>query len=221
MRKRILWIAAALAAAVMAASTVWAYAATAAHRFSAADAGVPEHPVAIVLGAGVRDGMPTRLLANRLDLARDLYEAGKVQVILVTGDNSTETYNETDVMRDYLLASGVEEDRVVADHAGLRTWDSCVRAREVFGVESATVITQHFHLPRAVALCRAAGIDADGVGDASLQSRGPATVYGYAREVPASVLAWADAKRQPDPAFLGPREDGVEAALELAEDAGG
>lgn len=214
MGKGIGWLAAGLAAVLMAGPTLWAYAATSAHRFSAGETAIPQRPVAIVLGAGVRpDGLPSRLLANRLDTARELYTAGAVHALLVTGDNSTETYNETEVMREYLIDAGVPPGHVVGDHAGFRTWDSCVRARDVFGVEEATVVTQSFHLPRAVALCRAAGIDAVGVGDDSFTSRRFATVYGYLREVPATALAVIDALIQPRPRFLGPEEEGVERAL--------
>lgn len=177
---------------------------------------VPERPVAIVLGAGVRpDGLPSYLLAQRLDLAVELYEAGSVQAVLVTGDNGVEHYNETDTMRDHLVAAGVPEDRVVGDHAGFSTWDSCARAREVFGVEEATVVTQEFHLPRAVRLCRAAGIDTVGVGGASMDQRAVATVYGWAREVPAAVAALGTVVLRPDPRFLGDYETGVDDALAL------
>lgn len=177
-------------------------------------ASVPDRPVAIVLGAGVRsDGLPSYLLAQRLDLAVELYEAGSVQAVLVTGDNEVEHYNETDTMRGYLVDAGIPADRVVGDHAGFSTWDSCARAKEVFGVEEATVLTQEFHLPRAVRLCQAAGIDTVGVGGASMSERGFATVYGWAREVPAAVAALGTAVFQPDPTFLGDYETGVDDAL--------
>jgi vancomycin permeability regulator SanA len=171
-------------------------------------------PVALVLGAGLRpDGTPTTLLARRLDLAAELYRAERVDAILVSGDNSVEDYNETDSMRAYLESSAVPADKIVGDYAGFSTWDSCVRAREVFGVTALTVVTQRFHLPRAVALCRAAGIDALGVGDPSIDARGFATVYGYARELPAAFPAVADSALRPDPEFLGPREPGIPEAV--------
>ncbi|WP_083936416.1 SanA/YdcF family protein [Nocardiopsis ganjiahuensis] len=196
---------------------VWQLAATGDQRHTAAS--VPDRPVAIVLGAGVRsDGLPTYLLAQRLDLAVELYEAGRVRAVLVTGDNGVEHYNETDTMRDYLVAAGVPADRVVGDHAGFSTWESCVRANEVFGVEEATVLTQEFHLPRAVRLCEAAGIDTVGVGAASMSERGVATVYGWAREVPAAVAALGTAVFRPDPTFLGDYETGVDDALALADE---
>lgn len=219
MRKRIAWIVTGVAALLLIGPTVWAYTTTSGHRFLAGDTDIPDRPVVIVLGAGVRpDGLPTRLLSNRLDLAAELYTAGQARAVLVSGDNSVETYNETDVMRDYLIDAGVDPAHVVGDYAGFRTWDSCVRAREVFGVNEALVVTQAFHLPRAVALCHAAGLDASGVGDASFASRGPATVFGYVREIPATTRALVDALARPRPQFLGPYEDGVDAALRTSEE---
>jgi vancomycin permeability regulator SanA len=157
-------------------------------------------PVALVLGAGLRrDGRPSLLLARRLDIAAELYHRGTVDAVLVSGADE-----EPAAMRRYLLAAGVPDAKIVGDVAGFRTWDSCVRAHEVFGVRSAIVVTQDFHLPRAVVLCRAAGIDATGVGDPSLQARGLATVYGWLREVPAAVKALGDALFRPAPQRIGP-----------------
>ncbi|MEU3229800.1 SanA/YdcF family protein [Nocardiopsis alba] len=197
---------------------LWQTAATAEYRYTVDD--VPERPVGVVLGAGVRpDGLPSHLLAQRLELAVELYEAGRIRAVLVTGDNGEEHYNETDTMRDHLIAAGVPPERIVGDHAGFNTWDSCVRAREVFGVEEAVVLTQEFHLSRSVRLCRAAGIDAVGVGDDSMRERTTATVYGWAREVPAAVSALGKILFRPDPRFLGDYEPGVDEALAEADEA--
>ena len=122
---------------------------------------VPAQPVALVLGAEVyADGQPSRYLRARLDVAYELFEAGKVRAILVSGDNGTRFYNETDGMRDYLIEKGVPAAKVVGDYAGFDTYDSCVRARRIFGVSRAIVVTQTYHLPRALATCRAIGLDA-------------------------------------------------------------
>ncbi|NUT54106.1 MAG: DUF218 domain-containing protein [Saccharothrix sp.] len=192
---------------------VWVQAGSAAHRHDAAD--VPDAPVALVLGAGLTpEGTPSAFLAGRLDVAADLYRRGKVEVLLVSGDNSTVGYDEPSAMRDYLIAAGVPADVVVADYAGFDTWDSCTRAKRIFGVERATVVTQEFHLPRAVALCRSAGIDASGVGHDTSQWP-TTTAYGYAREAFAAGKAmWDGLVAKPDPRFLGPRETGVTRALE-------
>ena len=98
---------------------------------------VPPAPVALVLGAKVYpDGTPSAFLAARLDLAKRLFEAGKVRVILVSGDNMAPEYNEPDAMRDYLIQAGVPADKVIADYAGFDTYDSCARALRIFNVPS-------------------------------------------------------------------------------------
>ncbi|MFI9238613.1 vancomycin high temperature exclusion protein [Streptomyces sp. NPDC053079] len=172
---------------------------------------VPSAPVAMVFGAGLWEGKPSPYLAHRLDAAAELYRAGKVRVVLVTGDNSREDYDEPDAMRAYLTERGVPDDRIVSDFAGFDTWDSCARAQRVFGVKRAVLITQGFHIRRALALCEAAGIDAYGVGVAAKHD---VTWYaGGAREVFASGKAALDALVRPSPAFLGPHEPGVERAL--------
>jgi vancomycin permeability regulator SanA len=188
----------------------WAYASTAAHRASADD--VPVMPVGLVLGAGVRpDGTPSLSLKGRIDVAADLYRRGKVKVLLASGDNRVKDYDEPTVMRDHLIRRGVPARRIVRDYAGRDTWDSCTRAKRVFGVERLTVISQNWHLPRAVALCEAAGLEAWGVGD-DLWIRG-ATEVAYVREPVAMMKAMIDVVLRPDPAVLGRPEPGVREAL--------
>jgi len=200
-----------LVAVVGAAPAVWAGVSAAPYRTTVADA--RPRGVAIVFGAGIYGSTPSPFLARRLDIARRLYDAGKVRVILVTGDNSTPGYDEPTVMRDYLTARGVPPGRVVMDYAGFSTWDSCARARRIFGVRSAILVSQSFHMPRATALCRAAGIDVAAVGDDSGGYDLPPTAYGYAREIPATARALIDVWTTPDPRFLGPPEPGVTRAL--------
>lgn len=190
----------------------WMYAATARQRMSAAT--VPPTAVGIVFGAGAPQGRPSPMLAGRLALGARLYHAGKVQVLLVTGDNSRSHYNEPLVMRDGLIAEGVPRDRIVLDYAGFDTWDSCVRARKIFGVDRAILITQRFHLPRALTLCRAVGVRAWGVGDDSRPYAPIATAFSYLRELPAGLKAFFDLVIRPGPRFLGPHEPGVERALQ-------
>ena len=191
----------------------WVLGSSAAYRHDPTD--VPETPVALVLGAGLtKDGKPTPFLAGRLDVAVDLYERGKVKVLLVSGDNSRTAYDEPSAMRTYLVGRGVPSRVVVADYAGLDTWDSCVRAQRIFGVTRLTVVTQKFHLPRAVALCRAAGLEAFGVGHDTWSGYRSGTAYGWFRESLASGKAmWDGLVAKPDPQFLGPAEPGVRAAL--------
>ncbi|MFC3995220.1 vancomycin high temperature exclusion protein [Nocardiopsis sediminis] len=210
------WAAAAVAAvvALALAPTVWVWLASLRHRFPAED--VPVRPVAIVLGAAVWESGPCPMLARRLDLAARLYTAGRVRAVLVSGDNRAVSRHETDAMTAYLVAHGVPEEDVVADPHGYRTWDTCVRARDTYGVDGATVVTQAFHLPRAVALCRAAGVDAVGVGDPSLRRRSRATVRGYAREIGANPKALLDALLRRPPLHPDPPTDTLRAVLERA-----
>ena len=174
-------------------------------------ADVPRTEVAVVFGAGLWDGEPSPYLAHRLDAAAELYRAGRIRVVLVTGDNSREDYDEPDAMRAYLTRHGVPRTRIVSDYAGFDTWDSCVRARKVFGVDRAVLVTQDFHVKRAVALCDRAGVDAYGVGVPEPHDR--TWYYGTTRELFAAGKAALDAGLRPDPHFLGPEEKGVAEAL--------
>lgn len=175
------------------------------------EADVPAEPVAIVFGAGLWDGKPSPYLAHRLDAAVRLYTAGRVRVLLVTGDNSRTSYDEPDAMRSYLVAHGVPQRRIVTDYAGFDTWDSCARARRIFGVDRAVLVSQGFHVRRAVELCEAAGIDAYGVG---VDEKHDLTWFASgAREVLAADKAAWDAAVRPDPHFLGPHDDRIARAL--------
>ncbi|MEU1484469.1 ElyC/SanA/YdcF family protein [Streptomyces sp. NPDC005752] len=174
-------------------------------------ADAPAQRVAVVFGAGLRDGRPSRYLAHRLDTAAELYRSGKVRVVLVTGDNSREEYDEPDAMRTYLAGRGVPDGRIVSDYAGFDTYDSCVRAKKIFGVDRAVLVSQGFHIRRAIALCRSAGVDAYGVGADDVHDA--TWYYGGAREVFAAGKALLDVVFEPDPHFLGPREPGVTEAL--------
>ena len=168
------------------------------HLYSEAE--VPAAPVALVLGARVfPDGTPSPFLAARLDLAHRLYRAGKVRVVLVSGDNMAEEYNEPDAMRTYLINAGMPTEAVVADHAGFDTYDSCARALRVFGIEQLIVVTQSYHLPRAVATCRALGIDATGVGDNRVRRFSRPWVQGVIRDQLACVKTVIDLITQRDP----------------------
>ncbi|MFI9006685.1 vancomycin high temperature exclusion protein [Actinosynnema sp. NPDC053489] len=215
--ERVRWkrVLVALGVLVALAATPWVWVRTSSAPYVHGAADVPDAPVALVLGAGLTpSGTPSAFLAGRLDVAADLYRRGKVEVLLVSGDNSSTDYDEPTAMRTYLIGRGVPAGDVVADYAGLDTWDSCTRAKRIFGVERATVVTQEFHLPRAVALCRSAGIEASGVGH-DTSDFPSVTAYGEFREVFAAAKAmWDGVVAKPDPRFLGPRESGVTRALE-------
>ena len=175
---------------------------------------VPAAPVALVLGALVDpDGTPSPFLAARLALAQRLYTTGKVKVLLVSGDNSRPDYDEPDAMRSWLITHGVPAGKVVRDYAGFDTYDSCARAIRIFGVRRAIVVTQTFHLPRAVALCRHVGIDATGVGDDSVRVAQFDWWRASVREWGAAVKAAYDQASGRDPVYLGRHETGIEDAL--------
>jgi vancomycin permeability regulator SanA len=187
----------------------WLYVSTAGRLRTAADA--PRAEVAVVFGAGLWNGEPSPYLANRLKAAAELYREHRIEVVLVTGDNSRKDYDEPDAMRAYLRRHGVPDGRIVSDYAGFDTWDSCVRARKIFGVDRAVLISQGFHIRRAVALCEAAGVESYGIG---VDAKHDATwYYGGTREIFAAGKAALDALFHPDPRFLGPKETGVEKAL--------
>ncbi|MFE0255159.1 vancomycin high temperature exclusion protein [Streptomyces sp. NPDC059010] len=187
----------------------WMYVVTGDRLRTTAD--VPRTDVAVVFGAGLWDGEPSPYLAHRLDAAAELYRAGRIEVVLVTGDNSREDYDEPDAMRAYLTRHGVPDSRIVSDYAGFDTWDSCVRAKEIFGVDRAVLISQGFHIRRAVALCQEAGVASYGVG---VDAKHDVTwYYGGTRELFAAGKAALDAVFEPDPRFLGSKEPGVAKAL--------
>lgn len=127
------------------------------------DDDVPPFSTLLVLGSLVSDGEPGDYVRGRLDAAIDLYRTGNVVRIINSGNGSAAAGNEPAVMRDYLQARGVAPGVIVDDPLGVDTEASCRRARDVFGVTRLTVVTQDFHLRRAIALCRSRGIDVRGV----------------------------------------------------------
>lgn len=120
--------------------------------------------VAIIFGAGLRpDGSAGPVLRDRVETAVDLYKAGKVDKLLMSGDNRFVEYNEPQAMRQYALSFGVPDEDIVLDHAGRRTYDTCYRASEIFQVDSAILVTQSFHMARALFLCNSLGVESIGV----------------------------------------------------------
>jgi len=155
-------------------------------------AAVPHAQVAIVPGALVQpNGKMSAMLADRVRQADALWKAGKVDRILVSGDHHTWAYDEPDTMRKALVADGVPGRVIFEDHAGFDTWATMVRARSIFGVNDAVVVTQGFHMPRALYLAHAAGIDATGL-TADLHQWGYQGRKSEVREVLSRVKAIAD-----------------------------
>jgi len=124
----------------------------------------PTAEVAIILGAKVwGDGTPSNMLQDRLLTGIELYRQGKVKKLLLSGDHARATYDEVNAMRTFVLDRGVPPEDVFMDHAGFSTYDTMYRARDVFQVRDALVVTQGFHLDRAVYTARALGLNATGV----------------------------------------------------------
>ena len=165
----------------------------------------PARRVAIVFGAGLlRDGTPTAVLRDRVEQAANLYFAGKVEKLLMSGDNRFIDYNEPESMRRYAVQLGVPDAAIVLDYAGRRTYDTCYRAKAIFGVSQAILVTQQFHLPRAIFLCNMLGVDGVGV-DADLRTYGLASqLWWNARELPASLSAFVDVIVRPLPVLGQP-----------------
>ena len=154
---------------------------------------VPQAPAALVLGAGLnRDGTPGLVLQDRVRSAAELYFSGKVEKILMSGDNSSEFYDEPGAMKHFALELGVPEEDITLDFAGRRTYDSCYRAKAIFGLDRLIVITQAYHLPRALFLCNAFDLEADGIPADDANYRRSSYTFWWVREILASVNAYWD-----------------------------
>ncbi|MCC6801586.1 MAG: YdcF family protein [Anaerolineae bacterium] len=168
---------------------------------------VPDAPVAIVFGAQIiANERPSAMLADRVKMAAELYRAGKVRALLLTGDNSLVNYNEPEVMRQYALNLGIPDAAITLDYAGFRTYDSCYRARDIFKVGSAILVTQRFHLDRALLICDGLGIDAVGVAADAMRPTGysqRSLFYSQVREFPSTALSVFDLLIGSKPTFLG------------------
>lgn len=168
------------------------------HRmFPAAD--VPPREAAIVFGAAVYGGgRLSPVLRDRVETAIALYMDGRVNTIIVSGDNRSPDYDEPGAMKAYAIDRGVPEDAIIVDRAGHRTYDTCYRARHVFTVGTAVLVTQAFHLPRALLTCEGLGIDAVG----SIADRRPyrgAGWYEFRETAATLVAAWDVLRREPPP----------------------
>jgi len=148
-------------------------------------------PAAVVFGAGLwRDGSPTPVLRDRVETAAQLYFAGKVQKLLMSGDNRFVDYNEPAAMRKYALSLGVPDSDIVLDYAGRRTYDTCYRASHIFGLDHVILVTQNFHLPRALYTCNALGIEASGVPAEGHYFLKRTLAYWHLRETFATIVAY-------------------------------
>lgn len=172
-------------------------------------AAVPHERVGVVFGAGVRpDGRLSPMLADRVNAAVRLYQDGRVDKLLMTGDNSRTDYDEVSAMRRYAITQGVAAADITLDYAGFSTYESCYRAHAIFGVKEAVLVTQRFHLPRALYTCQQLGVKAVGysVADWGRYSTPLMSLY-TVREALATLKAlWEIYITRPLPTFLGPVE---------------
>ncbi len=160
----------------------------------------PDAQVALIPGASVSpEGVLSPIFIDRVDMAIKLYEAKKVSKILVSGDNSTESNNEVNPVRLYLISKGIPDQDIFLDHAGFDTYSTMYRARDIFEVSSALIVTQAFHLPRAVFIAHRLGLEASGV-NADL---GHILFRNYRREVLANEKVVLDFLFNRKPKFLG------------------
>ena len=152
---------------------------------------LPVSQVVLVPGASVIGGKkPSRVLAERLETAINLYEQSVVAKILLSGDNSMPYYDEVTVMKNYCLQRGIPAKDIFLDHSGLRTLDSIIRAQEVFGVKEMIIVSQDLYLPRAIFLAKAENLRAAGM----VANRKDVNyeLIATAREVIARVIAFSD-----------------------------
>lgn len=168
---------------------------------------VPQCEAALVLGARVySSGRLSAMLEDRVFSAVQLYKAGKVKKLLLSGDNSTRNCDEVTAMRRRAIELGAKSDDVVRDFAGFRTYDSIYRARELWDLRSMVIVTQQFHLPRALYIADALGIDATGY-VADRRAYGASHTRSRVREIFSRAFAWLDVHvLDTKPHFLGPKE---------------
>lgn len=152
---------------------------------------VPDVKVALVFGTTDRvSGRENLYYRYRIDAAEKLWKAGKIETLIVSGDNRSRYYNEPEKMRRSLIERGIPNERIVSDYAGLRTLDSVVRAKEIFGADPVLFISQRFHVQRAIYLAEASGIEAYGFAAKDVESA--AGFKTRLREVGARVKMWLD-----------------------------
>lgn len=170
--------------------------------FSAVDE-VAKNRVGLVLGTAknLAGGRPNRYYSNRIEATIALYNAGKIEFVLVSGDNGTKYYNEPTTIKKDLVAGGIPEEKIFLDYAGFRTLDSVVRAKEVFGVERVTIISQKFHNERAIYLAGKKGLTAIGFNAKDVSGNSGLKVH--LREYLARVKVFVDLLFNTQPKFFG------------------
>jgi len=157
----------------------------------------------IVLGAGIKDdGTPSDILVDRLETSKEVYSAGASDTFILSGDHGREEYNEVKAMKEYIITDDINEERIFLDHAGFSTYDTMYRAKEIFKVKKVIIVTNEYHLPRALYLARKMGIDAYGIAS---DKRNYLYIYNYKkREKLAQLKDFVYINiLKPKPEFLG------------------
>jgi SanA protein len=167
---------------------------------------IPQKRLAIVFGAGLlRNGSPSPVLGERVQVAANLYFAGRVEKILMSGDNSYIDYNEPAAMQNFAVELGVPEEDIILDYAGRRTYDTCYRARDIFKVQDVILVTQSFHLPRTLITCNGLGVKAIGITSDLHNYHGSSLLYWNLREILATPVAlWEVYVSRPLPVLGAP-----------------
>lgn len=202
-----LWVAAAgIALAAAGAAAIWGidcYVEQTGKQMLATLETAPESDAILVLGAYVQpDGQVSEMLRDRLEMGYALYAAGKAPKIIVSGDHGTVEYDEVNAMRAYLQEKGVPREDIFMDHAGFDTYDSLYRAKEVFLADKVIVVSQEYHVLRALYIAKNIGLEAAGVGADTYVYGG--MEYYRMREYPARVKAFLQAQVfRPEPKYLG------------------
>ncbi len=167
---------------------------------------LPQADCIIVLGAGLRpDGSPSHMLRDRLDCAIELYYSGIANKIIMSGDHGRTEYDEVNTMKNYAVTKGVPAEDIFLDHAGFSTYDTVYRAKEIFCVEAPVIVTQKYHLYRAVYNARSLGIDAYGVNSDPFRYVGQ--TMRDIREAAARVKDFVYCIFKPEPTYLGEKID--------------
>ena len=160
-----------------------------------------DYDAILVLGAGLRNGKPSPVLKDRLDTAYEVYESGASNKIIVSGDHGTKTYDEVNVMKDYLINKGVPSENIFMDHAGFSTYDSIYRAKEIFQTKKIVIVTQEFHLYRSLYVASKFSLEAKGV-SATLRHYTGETTFEL-REILARDKDFIKTIFKPEPKYLG------------------
>ncbi len=160
-----------------------------------------DYDAILVLGAGLRNGKPSPVLKDRLDTAYEVYESGASNKIIVSGDHGTKTYDEVNVMKDYLINKGVPSENIFMDHAGFSTYDSIYRAKEIFQAKKIVIVTQEFHLYRSLYVASKFSLEAKGI-SATLRHYTGETTFEL-REILARDKDFIKTIFKPEPKYLG------------------